>query len=183
MPGLASRIRTARRRYSALRRVPTTRGKMARSRLIALARSRRRAAARERAGRRPGSVTLVRAAGVSGDLGWTRTHISRMHGATAWDPATTWIRRSAYALDSATGAAHPDWVLKDALRRRSSTSAASLAADFGNPAYRAWWIGAGGGAAAGAAGVYVDDVSMERRASYFGGVRREHPRPAHAAPR
>ena len=115
-----------------------------------------------------GKVTLVRAAGASGDLGWTRTHISRMHGATAWDPATTWIRRSAYALDSATAAAHPDWVLKDAYGTQLYLGS-SLAADFGNPAYRAWWIGQVAGSAAGAAGVYVDDVSMERRAYYFGG--------------
>jgi hypothetical protein len=116
----------------------------------------------------PGKVTLVRAAGAPGDLGWSRTHISRMVGATAWDPATTWIRRSAIALDSATAAAHPEWVLKDAYGTQLFLNG-SLAADFGNPAYRAWWLGQVASAAAGAAGVYVDDVSMERRATYYGG--------------
>jgi putative glycosyl hydrolase-like family 15 (GHL15) protein len=116
----------------------------------------------------PGQVTLVRAAGASGDLAWTRTHIARMHGATAWDPATTWIRRSAYALDPATAAAHPEWVLKDAFGTPLYLGSA-FAADFGNPAYRAWWIAQVGAAAAGAAGVYVDDVTMERRATYYGG--------------
>ena len=116
----------------------------------------------------PGRVTLVRAAGTSGDLAWSRAHLWRMHGTTAWDPATTWVRRSAYALDPATAAAHPDWVLKDA----ASTPlylGTSLAADFGNPAYRAWWIAQVTAQAAGTAGVYVDDVSMERRAYYADG--------------
>jgi putative glycosyl hydrolase-like family 15 (GHL15) protein len=116
----------------------------------------------------PGRVTLVRSAGVSGDLAWTRAHIARMHGATAWDPATTWIRRSAYALDPATAAAHPEWVLKDAYGTPLYVGSA-FAADFGDPAYRAWWIAQAGAAAAGAAGVYVDDVTMERRAYYYGG--------------
>jgi hypothetical protein len=116
----------------------------------------------------PGRVTLVRAAGAPGDLGWTRAHISRMHGASAWDPATTWIRRSAYALDPATAAAHPEWVLKDASGTQLYLNG-SLAADFGNPAYRAWWLAQVATASAGAAGVYVDDVSMERRATYYGG--------------
>ena len=91
-----------------------------------------------------------------------------MHGATAWDPATTWIRRSAYALDPATAIAHPEWVLKDAYGTPLYLGTAP-AADFGNAAYRAWWIGQVSAAAAGAAGLYVDDVSMERRAYYFGG--------------
>jgi hypothetical protein len=116
----------------------------------------------------PGQVTLVRAAGASGDLGWTRMHIARMHGATAWDPATTWIRRSASALDPATATAHPEWVLKDSYGTPLYLGSAP-AADFGNPAYRAWWIAQVGAAAAGAAGVYVDDVTMERRAYYYGG--------------
>ena len=117
----------------------------------------------------PGSVTLVRAAGPPSDLAWTRAHIWRMHGATAWDPATTWIRRSAYALDPATAAAHPDWVLKDGAATQLYLGTA-FAADFGNPAFRAWWIGQLTAAASGAAGVYVDDVAMERRAYYVGGL-------------
>jgi Hypothetical glycosyl hydrolase family 15 len=147
--------------------MPTTRGTMVRSRLVALALL-AAAALPAAAYAAPGKVTLVRAAGVSGDLGWTRAHIARMHGTTAWDPATTWIRRSAYALDPATAAAHPDWVLKDAYGSPLFLGTA-FAADFGNPAYRAWWIGQVSASAAGAAGVYVDDVSMERRVYYAGG--------------
>jgi putative glycosyl hydrolase-like family 15 (GHL15) protein len=116
----------------------------------------------------PGSVTLVRAAGAPGDLAWTRAHIWRMHGTTAWDPATTWVRRSAYALDSTTAAAHPDWVLKDGAATQLYLGTA-LAADFGNPAFRAWWIGQLTAQVAGTAGVYVDDVAMERRVYYAGG--------------
>ncbi len=83
----------------------------------------------------PGSVTLVRTS----------------------DPAA-WPRRSAYALDAATAAAHPEWVLRDA-GGNPAYLGTSLAADFGNPAYRAWWIAQAGGLRR----LYVDDVSMERR--------------------
>src|SRR6185436_7421960 len=64
--------------------------------------------------------------------------------------------------------AHPDWVLKDAYGTQLYLGTA-FAADFGNPAYRAWWIGQVSASAAGSAGVYVDDVSMERRAYYASG--------------
>jgi hypothetical protein len=116
----------------------------------------------------PGSVTLVRSAGTSGDLAWSRAHIWRMHGATPWDPATSWVRRSAYALDAETATAHPDWVLKDAYGNRLYLGT-SFAADFGNPAYRAWWIAQATAQAAGLRGLYVDDVSMERRVYYSAG--------------
>src|SRR3954451_22378066 len=141
---------------------------MARSRLIPCLALLVAAALPAAASATPGRVALVRSAGTSGDLAWTRAHISRMHGATAWDPATTWIRRSAYALDAATATAHPEWVLKDAYGTPLYIGTAP-AADFGNAAYRAWWIGEMSVGAAGAAGVYVDDVSMERRAYYYGG--------------
>jgi hypothetical protein len=138
---------------------------MARSRWIALALL---VACALPASAQAGSVTLVRSAGASGDVAWTRAHISRLHGATAWDPSRTWIRRSALALDTATAAAHPEWVLKDAYGTYLYVGSA-FAADLGNPAYRAWWIAQASSAAAGAAGVYVDDVAMERRATYYGG--------------
>src|SRR3954466_14513587 len=67
-------------------------------------------------------------------------------------------RHSAYALDTATVAAHPEWILKDVFGNRVYLGTA-VAADFGNPAYRAWWIAQ----VAGQRGVYVDDVTMERR--------------------
>jgi hypothetical protein len=148
--------------------VPTTRCKMARSRLILCLALLVTALVPAVALAMPGSVTLVRSAGSPSDLAWTRAHLWRMHGTAAWDPATTWIRRSAYALDAATAGAHPDWVLKDG----SATPlyvGTDLAADFGNPAFRAWWIGQLTAQTAGAAGVYVDDVAMERRVYYAGG--------------
>jgi hypothetical protein len=67
-------------------------------------------------------------------------------------------RRSAYALDTATVAAHPEWILKDVFGNRVYLGTA-VAADFGNPAYRAWWIAQ----VAGQRALYVDDVTMERR--------------------
>ena len=90
----------------------------------------------------PGAVTLVRAAGNAGspaEQGFLVSHIWRMHGATAWQ-SNTWLRRSAYALDTATAAAHPEWVLKDrygtpAVPRRRSRPPTSA-----TPTYRAWWI-------------------------------------------
>ena len=56
------------------------------------------------------------------------------------------------ALDAATAAAHPDWVLKDAAATPLYVGS-SPAADFGNPAYRAWWIAQVSARAVGAAGV------------------------------
>jgi hypothetical protein len=119
----------------------------------------------------PGSVTLVRTAGAPATLAeqaFLRTHIWRMHGATAWD-AASWVRRSAYALDATTAAAHPDWVLKDAYGNKLYLGAAP-AADFGNPAYRAWWIAQARTQVDGVRGLYVDDVSMERRVTFSWGT-------------
>lgn len=112
----------------------------------------------------PGSVTLVRSAGTAGtpaEQAFLRSRVWRMHGATAWDTAS-WARRSAYALDATTLIAHPEWVLKDAGGTPVFLGTA-VAADFGNPAYRAWWIAQATAQAAGLRGLYVDDVSMERR--------------------
>jgi hypothetical protein len=71
---------------------------------------------------------------------------------------TNLARRSAYALDAATVTAHPEWILKDGSGNRVYLGTA-VAADFGNPAYRAWWIAQ----VAGQRALYVDDVTMERR--------------------
>jgi hypothetical protein len=169
MPGLASKILTGEGRLQRTPALPTTRCNMARSRLILFLALLVTALVPAVASAAGGSVTLVRAAGTPGDLAWTRAHIWRMHGTTAWDPATTWIRRSAYALDATTAAAHPDWVLKDAFANQLYLGT-SFAADFGNPGFRAWWIGQLTAQSAGAAGVYVDDVAMERRAYYVGGA-------------
>ncbi len=80
---------------------------------------------------------------------------------TLWNKASL-ARRSAYALDAATVIAHPEWILKDGSGNRVYLGTA-VAADFGNPAYRAWWITQASAQAAGLRGLYVDDVTMERR--------------------
>jgi hypothetical protein len=80
---------------------------------------------------------------------------------TLWNTAS-YAHRSAYALDAATVTAHPEWILKDASGNRLYLGTA-VAADFGNPAYHAWWIAQATAQAAGARGLYVDDVTMERR--------------------
>ena len=112
----------------------------------------------------PGAVTLVRAAGNPGtpaEQSFLSSRIWRMHGATAWQP-NTWARRSAYALDTTTATAHPEWVLKDSLNRPLYVNGLP-AADFGNAAYRSWWIAQAATQAAGLRGLYIDDVTMTRR--------------------
>ena len=100
-----------------------------------------------------------------------------MHGATAWQP-NTWARRSAYALDTATAAAHPEWVLKDRWNRPLYINGLP-AADFGNAAYRAWWIAQATAQAAGLRGLYIDDVTMTRRVYQSWGTFGDGARPAH----
>ena len=81
-----------------------------------------------------------------------------------------WARQSAYALDPALpeAAAHPEWILKDSSGNRLWLGSA-YAADFGNTAYRAWWIGQAAARTAGYRGLYIDDVSMTRRVTYSWG--------------
>jgi hypothetical protein len=121
----------------------------------------------------PGAVTLVRTAGdapAAAEQAFLRTRVWRLHGTTAWNLETTWIRRSALALDAATAAAHPEWVLKDSFGRPLYFGSAP-AADLGSPDYRAWWIAEAVAAATGARGLYVDDVTMERRTTLAWGSR------------
>ena len=62
-------------------------------------------------------------------------------------------------------AAHPEWQLKDAANTPLYVGT-RVAADFGNPGFRAWWIAQAQTAlATGNRGLYVDDVFMERRTS------------------
>ena len=119
----------------------------------------------------PGAVTLVRSAGGAGtaaEQGFLIPRIWRMHGATAWQP-DTWARRSAYALDTTTATAHPEWVLKDSLNRQLYVNGLP-AADFGNADYRSWWIAQATTQAAGLRGLYIDDVTMTRRVSLSWGT-------------
>ncbi|HET6547256.1 MAG TPA: putative glycoside hydrolase, partial [Solirubrobacter sp.] len=80
-----------------------------------------------------------------------------------------WAHRSAYALSAADAAAHPEWVLGDAAGDALSVGS-SYAADVGDPAYRAWWIDRAAAAVGGTRGLYIDDVTMERR---FSGTARD----------
>lgn len=89
----------------------------------------------------------------------------------AW-AAGAWVHQHAYGLDPADLAAHPEWQLKDASNQPLHVGSRA-AADFGNPAFRAWWIAkAQAAVAAGHRGVYIDDVFMERRTTTAGGVSR-----------
>ncbi|MBE2318730.1 hypothetical protein DVA67_022325 [Solirubrobacter sp. CPCC 204708] len=77
----------------------------------------------------------------------------------------------AYALEPADVAANPSWQLRD-------TGNAPLyvngkpAADFGNAAFRTWWIQRAQAAVAGGNALFIDDVFMERRTYTSGGAQR-----------
>ena len=87
----------------------------------------------------------------------------------------------AFALEPAELAAHPEWQLHGHAATRRSTSASRAAADFGNPAFRAWWIARAQAAlAAGYRGLFIDDVFMERRTTTLAAASpRNADRPAH----
>ena len=138
MPGLASRILTSPTvpgLLNARRPVPTT-GAMKPSRLAS---SSALAAARLPVARAaPGTVTLVRAAGPRHDRRRPDPrNIWRMHGATRGTP----IPGSAAAPTRST--ARPRRPIRSGssrTRRHARLPRHVPAADFGNPAYRAWWI-------------------------------------------
>ncbi|MDO9355625.1 MAG: putative glycoside hydrolase [Solirubrobacteraceae bacterium] len=121
------------------------------------------------------------------ESGWMRQH---MWGAVAhtgffdskliWAPPTIVYKDlyAVYANDSATLAAHPDWVLKDAAGNRmaipwgcANGSCPQFAGDIGNPAFRAEWIAqARLELAKGYKGLWIDDANMEMRISDQFGV-------------
>jgi hypothetical protein len=80
------------------------------------------------------------------------------------------VKVHAYGLDAAELTAHPEWQLKDASHRPLYIGTLA-AADFGNAAFRTWWI-AKTQAALGlsAKGLFIDDVFMERRTTTSGGA-------------
>ncbi len=82
-------------------------------------------------------------------------------------PASAGTHRSAYALPTGSpeAAAHPEWILRDSFNNPLYLGS-NYAADFGNPAYRAWWIAQ----VAGSQALYIDDVTMERRVRNGSGV-------------
>jgi hypothetical protein len=85
-----------------------------------------------------------------------------------------WVYKDSYALKPgwAITSQHPEWILRDSSNNRlyipwgcSDGTCPQYAADFGNPAFRSWWIGELSAvfAANTYAGVWVDDVNMDFR--------------------
>ena len=74
-----------------------------------------------------------------------RTFAPYFNARLSWAP-DAWVTQHAYALEPAERAAHPEWQLTD-LSNVPLYVGSRAAADFGNPAFRAWWIaqGPGGG--------------------------------------
>lgn len=81
---------------------------------------------------------------------------------------STWTKQHAFALEPAELADHPDWQLKDGSTPLYVGTRA--AADFGNPAFQAWWIAKAQTAlaASGPRTLLIDDVFMERRTNALG---------------
>lgn len=112
---------------------------------------------------------------------WMRDHYTRLRGFSsyfdsrlAWFP-DAWFYRNAYGLvpSSSVVADNPDWVLKDNNGNNlyipfacSGGTCPRFAADFGNPDFRAWWIGeAQASYQMGYRGIWIDDVNMTWRVS------------------
>jgi len=110
---------------------------------------------------------------------WMRSHYDRMRAYApyfdsrlAWFP-DAWAYQDAYAIyrTSSVAAEHPDWILKDAAGNKlyipfgcSNGTCPQYAGDFGNPAFRDWWIqGATSKMAKGYRGLFIDDVNMDFR--------------------
>ncbi len=110
---------------------------------------------------------------------WLREHFTRIQGWSTyfdskqdWYPRG-WFYRNAYGIkpDWEVLAEHPEWVLRDASGNMlyvpfecSGGSCTQYAGDFGNPAYRAWWIAeAQATVSAGYLGMWIDDVNMTWR--------------------
>ena len=108
-----------------------------------------------------------------------RAHYARMRAYSpyfdsrlAWFP-DAWAYQDAYAVyrGQALATQHPDWILKDAQGNNlyipfgcSGGVCPQYAADFGNPAFRDWWIAqAAQTMAKGYRGLFIDDVNMEWR--------------------
>ncbi|MDA0171299.1 putative glycoside hydrolase family 15 protein [Solirubrobacter taibaiensis] len=97
-----------------------------------------------------------------------RTFAPYFNARLSWAPGA-WVTQHAYALEPAELAAHPEWQLTDPSNGPLYIGSRA-AADFGNPAFRAWWIAkAQAAVAAGYRGLFIDDVFMERRTYLSGG--------------
>ena len=108
-----------------------------------------------------------------------RAHYARMRAYSpyfdsrlGWFP-DAWAYQDAYAIyrTSSVATEHPEWILKDAQGNKlyipfgcSGGVCPQYAADFGNAAFRDWWIRAAADKMAkGYRGLFVDDVNMEWR--------------------
>ena len=110
---------------------------------------------------------------------WMSEHYARMQAYTPrfdeelWWYDGAWVYKNAYGLkpDWPVVAQHPDWILRDAQGNAlyvpwgcKGGTCPQFAGDFGNPAYRDWWIGeARRVVKAGYRGIWIDDVNMTWR--------------------
>lgn len=93
-----------------------------------------------------------------------------------------WVYKDSYAIKPswAIYTQHPEWILKDANGNKlfipwgcSGGTCPQYAADFGNPAFRSWWIGELQTVLSSNyyKGVWVDDVNMDWRVGNGNGTR------------
>src|SRR5215210_9256604 len=137
----------------------------------------------------PGAVHFAKAAESNFDVftssptdaqkTWMQAHYDRMR---AYSPyfdsrlswfSNAWAYQDLYAIyrTSAVATEHPEWILKDAAGNKlyipfgcSGGVCPQYAGDFGNPAFRSWWIqGAASKMSKGYRGLFADDVNMEWR--------------------
>jgi hypothetical protein len=112
---------------------------------------------------------------------WMRQHYARMTTWTSyfdsrlkWYP-NGWAYKNAFAAYPGKYVAtqHPEWILRDASGNLlyidfacSGGTCPQYAADFGNPAFRSWWINeAKAIIAKGYRGFWIDDVNLDFRTS------------------
>lgn len=115
----------------------------------------------------------------NGDPGWTgwiNSRFWRMRTYTPYFDAKTsgyargWVYRNLYGMSTGSTVArdHPEWILRDGAGNKlfvpwgcSGGTCPLYAFDFGNAAYRAWWIGeATRDMAKGYRGLWIDDVNL-----------------------
>ena len=98
-----------------------------------------------------------------------RTFAPYFNSRLSWAP-DAWVTQHAYALDARRARRPPRVAAADASNVPLYVGSRA-AADFGNAAFRAWWIAKAQAAlAAGYRGLFIDDVFMERRTYLSGGT-------------
>jgi hypothetical protein len=101
-----------------------------------------------------------------------QTYSSYFDARLAWYP-NAWVYKDAYALKPhwSVTIQNPDWILKDASGNQlyipfgcDGVSCPQYAADFGNPAFRNWWLDSlADRLSRGYIGVWIDDVNLAWR--------------------